>query len=116
VVSCTLLGLAASHDHQGSGYVRIKNISLGGILFASFEPLQSGAKIQLKLRVDPRCIPSDEFVLTAEVLRCARASYNERTAQLWDVAAVINEAREPAPSHPFSSWLDERDEEAFNLF
>lgn len=111
ILEYNLLKKNGSPDEERYGYVHCQNVSLGGILFSSFEDIPLGTRLQLKLQMDCEEKQFEVVTMFGRVVRCRK----RRESETWDVATSIVPVREEERSLSFFNWLAEKDEEYFLL-
>ena len=106
-VSYSLLNEDGAERTNNFGYVHCKNISLVGVLFTTFEPIEIGAKIKFQLQMDISERHFEDIVMYGTVVRCQRI----KSTDTWDVGASITSMLETEKRLQFVNWLANKDDE-----
>jgi len=96
-----------SLDENNYGYVHCRNISLVGILFTAFEPVEIDSLLQLRLRLDIATDIYEDINITCKVVRCEKFA----TADVWNIAVCITSMLEEKQRSIFLKWLADKDDE-----
>ena len=96
-----------SIDEDNYGYVHCRNISLIGILFTAFEPVEIDTVLQLRLRLDLDDDIYEDINITSKVVRCEKFT----TADVWNIAVCITSMLEEKQRSIFLKWLADKDDE-----
>ena len=110
VLTYTVLKKDGSPDKKNFGYVRSKNISLGGILFTSLEFYPKGTWLHLKLRMDIEKGCFEEIEMTCVVIRSIEVTSDEvQSARMWDMAVYVLSLQKERKKNSFINWLSYKD-------
>lgn len=88
------------------GYVHCKNISLIGMLFTTFEPLDVGTLLKIVFHIDLSENEFDDIHFLATVVRC-----DPKNADTFDIAVSITSLIEEKKKAVFLRWLANKDDE-----
>ena len=111
VLEYTLLSKSGRPQTDQYGYVHCKDVSLGGLLFASFKQLEKGTPLELKLHMECAGHRFSNVTMSGHVVRCRKAA----STDTWDIAIATCPMSEEEKNLSFFNWLAEKDEEYFLL-